>query len=154
MSKGFGQQLYLLQYHILHQIKERMMTRIEPQDSLGIFKKCPTLVTSLLSFTVLLSIDWTIDYSVRYPVRVIFLSHGFNSDKKNQKLNQFFGSRTSVVRYFWPLNQCFGPGFFPDPDRTFFLSPDRPKIQIQSGKSGSMKKINKLKVQVKFLFHI
>ena len=32
-----------------------------------------------------------------------------------------------------PLGQCFGSGFFWDPDRTFFLSPDpyRQKIRIQ-----------------------
>jgi hypothetical protein len=35
MGNGFAQQLYLLQYHILDQIQDRMMTRIEPQDSLG-----------------------------------------------------------------------------------------------------------------------
>jgi hypothetical protein len=35
MQTSFAQQLYLLQYHILDQIQERMMTRIEPQDSLG-----------------------------------------------------------------------------------------------------------------------
>ena len=131
MSKGFGQQLYLLQYHILHQIKERMMTRIEPQDSLGILKKCHTL-TSLLSFTSNRLIErLIIRYGTRY-VLVIFLSHGFNSDKKNQKLNQFFGSRTSVVRYFLAVKSVFrtrvfsgsGSDFFPESGSGSAKNPD------------------------------
>jgi hypothetical protein len=37
MRTSFYQQLYLLQHHIMDQIYERLMTRIEPQDSLGNF---------------------------------------------------------------------------------------------------------------------
>ena len=55
---------------------------------------------------------------------------------------------------------CFRPGFFsPNPDQTFFLSPDpdRSKIRIRSGKSGSMKKTPKNckhKQNKKCLYHI
>ena len=131
MSKGFGQQLYLLQYHILHQIKERMMTRIEPQDSLGIFKKCPTLVTSLLSFTSNRLIERLI---IRYGTRYVlfFYLTGSTQIKKNQKLNQFFGSRTSVVRYFLAVKSVFrtrvfsgsGSDFFPESGSGSAKNPD------------------------------
>ena len=42
------------------------------------------------------------------------------------------------------------PGFFPDPDQTFFLSPDpdRPKIRIRSGKIRIREK-NVLKLELK-----
>ena len=57
------------------------------------------------------------------------------------------------------LSSVSDPGFFlPDPDQTFFRSPDpdRPKIQIRSGKSGSLKKRPKtgVKVEKNVIFHI
>ena len=51
--------------------------------------------------------------------------------RHNAIINIFLANNTSVL----------DPVFFPDPDQTFFLIPDRPKIRIRIfQKSGAVKK--------------
>ena len=64
------------------------MTRIEPQDSLGILKKCPTL-TSLLSFTSNRLIERLI---IRYDTRYVlfFYLTGSTQIKKKSEIEPVF----------------------------------------------------------------